>query len=499
MILEFLFYLSISTFPMALPIAVLISSVMVMGNLAERYELASMKSAGIPLLRIMQPMIAACVFITIFSWTSSNYLIPVANLKFKSRLYDMRKQKPSLNLEEGIFNDDFEGYRIRIGEKGKDNRTIKNVFIANHADVQKDKLNELVAKDGEMYTTSNQRYMVMELNQGEQFQEGDRHIKTKTKAPFIRTSFEKYTKIFDMNEFEINRTDEDLFKSHYSMLSTPQLKAAIDSIDRQINDRKNTVSEYVGNYFKIPERETKTDSLNTDSTQNAPSKKEKLFQDRQKILNKQAASKNKPPVKPKVKKKNPSPVKINKTKRNQFKNPPHKQIITKPLNEYNSLIELFEKHRMASLSDKAMQFSRSIKSNADSAVNFIMKTSEKKVKHVFELQSKYAFAVVCVVFLFIGAPMGAIVRKGGFGYPLLVAIIFFMLFITLTMTFKKMAEAFAVPTLLAVWLPNLILFPIGLFLTYKAMNDSKIINLDQMTAFFRKIFQRLAMGKQLES
>jgi len=112
---------------------------------------------------------------------------------------------------------------VRIGEKGADNKTIKNVFIANHISTQKDRLNELIADGGIMYTTPDDRFLVMELDNGEQFQEGNRFSNNKTKAPFVRTSFEKYTKIFDMSEFDINRTDEELFRTHYSMLSMGQL------------------------------------------------------------------------------------------------------------------------------------------------------------------------------------------------------------------------------------------------------------------------------------
>ena len=148
---------------MALPIAILISSVMVMGDLSERYELASMKSAGVPLLRTIRALIMASVVIAGCSWISSNYLIPRANLKFKSRLYDMRKQKPTLNLEEGVFNDDFDGYHIRIGEKDPDNRVIKDILIANHASGHRDDLNEIIATDGEMYTASNERYLILSL------------------------------------------------------------------------------------------------------------------------------------------------------------------------------------------------------------------------------------------------------------------------------------------------------------------------------------------------
>ena len=479
MILEFVFYRSISLFPMALPIAILISSVMVMGNLSERYELASMKSAGVPLLRTIRSLILASMVIGVFSWISSNYLIPRANLKFKSRLYDMTKQKPTLNLEEGIFNDDFDGYRIRIGDKGADNRTIKDVFIANHAIGQKENLNEIIAADGEMYTASNDRYLIMKLNNGEQFQEGNRYVRgSMNKAPFVRTTFKKYTKIFDMDEFEINRTDEELFKNHYSMLSMAQLQLAIDSIDLQMKDRRESMAVYINNY--MPNHKSDT-TRTVEYLQEALKKKLDSVQ----TIN----LKTNPPKKVVKKNIRNRSVKYKKPKASvKFQN------ITKDLASYESILETYPNHKKQTLLDKALTFSRNIKSNVDSANRFMEQTKEKKVKHIFELYSKYAYAVVCVVFLFIGAPMGSIVRKGGFGYPLLIAIFCFMLFIVLTMAFKDMAEAFVIHPLLAVWMPNLLLIPLGAFLTYKAVNDSKMDFewISKLYQFVRKLVPGLA-------
>ena len=480
MILEFIFYKSISLFPMALPIAVLLSSVMIMGNLAERYELASMKSAGLPLLRIMRPLVFACMGIACFSWISSNYLIPHANLKFKSRLYDMRKQKPTLNLEEGVFNEDFVGYRIRIGEKAPDNRLIKDIFIANHATSQKNDLYEIIAADGEMYVTGDEQYMVMELNEGEQFQEGNRFASgARAKAPFVRTSFKKYTKVFNLNEFDMNRTDEEAFQNHYSMKSMEELKVAIDSIDLDIIARRNKLAKYVDNCFPIL-----VDSIKSAEKDTISEKDKKAFLKEQgkdievaeKVINTRINTKNKV-----INTKAKFPKKLKKSPKDNLQN------ITKDLKEYASLIETFSGYKRATIIDKSLQMGRNIKSNAASADRKMERMKEGKVKHIFELYSKYAYAVVCIVFLFIGAPMGALVRKGGFGYPLLIAIICFMLFIVMTMLFKDMAEAFAINAFLAVWMPNLILLPIGLFLTYKAMNDSKMLETDRLFAFFRWI------------
>ncbi len=505
MITEFMFYLSVSHFIMALPIAVLISSVMVMGNLAEHYELSSMKSAGLSLIRVMRPLMFACAGVAIFSWLTANFLTPIANLKFKSRLYDMRKQKPTLNMEEGIFNDDFEGYRVRIGEKAADNQTIKDVFIANHITAQKDRLNELIAKGGFMYTTPDERFLVMELEDGEQFQEGNRYAGNTNRAPFVRTSFEKYTKIFDMQEFDINRTDEELFRTHYSMLSMSQLVEAIDSIDQQVLDRKETVSTYVDQYInalkplKLVEEATENTPKDTGAINLDISVADTLKKDSIPTLANKANSKLKYDAKYSTKKVGGKkvPVKNRKiTNVMKLKTKVAAQTIDKPLKEYKSILETFPETKRQPYSTKAIQHARSIKSNSESAYRFLVKTKEKRIKHVFELYSKYSFAVVCFVFLFIGAPMGALVRKGGFGYPLLIAIIFFMLFITLTLTFKRMAEAFVVPPILAVWLPNLIILPIGFFLTYKAMNDAKVFDTTRIQAVFQWIVERFQRKKK---
>jgi len=502
MISEFMFYLSVSHFVMALPIAVLISTVMVLGNLAEHYELSSMKSAGISLLRIMRPLMYTCTGIALFSWLTSNYLTPVANLKFKSRLYDMRKQKPTLNMEEGIFNDDFEGYRIRIGEKGTDNKSIKDIFIANHLATQKERLSELIAEKGLMYNTPDERYLIMELENGQQFQEGNRFSGSRNKAPFVRTTFKKYTKIFDMKEFDINRTDEELFRTHYSMLSVQQLNAAIDSIDRQIINRNLTLGNYVEQYFSGIETDTlqsvAPENNSADIPIDIPVSSENTIADTVPD-----------PTGTKTESKSPIDKLIGKQQINVKRKKTQRRVITpgsritpqtidKPLSEYESILATFPAFKVQPFADKALQQARGIKSNTDAARRFILKTREKRVKHIFELHSKYAFAVVCFVFLFIGAPMGALVRKGGFGYPLLIAIIFFMLFITLTLTFKRMAEAFVLPTLVAVWLPNLIILPIGFFLTYKAMNDSKVFDATRVRSYFSRMAERFKKTQNTE-
>src|SRR5690606_19472974 len=147
-IMEMFFYKSISLFPLALPIAVLLASVMVLGNLAERYELSSFKSAGVPLTRILRPLFIVCILVAGFSFYCSNTMIPIANLKYQSRLYDIRNQRPTLSIEPGVFNEDFKGYAIRVGTKHRDNETIEDIMVYDDQQRNKGELNLVTARRG---------------------------------------------------------------------------------------------------------------------------------------------------------------------------------------------------------------------------------------------------------------------------------------------------------------------------------------------------------------
>lgn len=439
LMMELLGYLSVSMIPMALPIAILISSVMVLGNLAERYELSSMKSAGVPLWRIMLPLMVVNFGIAVGSFYISNNLIPVSNLKFRSRLYDIRKQKPTLNLEEGIFNDDFEGYAIRIGEKGSDERTIENVLIIDHSDAMEGRLLEIAADSGEMYVTEDERYFVMRLFDGWQYVE----MENKDQGyPFMRTSFEQWQKVFDLSEFQISRTDERLFKSHQSMLTVGQLAVAIDSINRSIEGRLESVRTTNEKYYGFLR------SQGADSLAKSPR------------------------------------IQINRSAL------PAEQINLDRLDSLRHFAQTFAPDKQADLFAKAETYARGVQGQLKTVAANIKRKQESMVKHYFEMHSKFSFAVACVIFLFIGAPMGAIVRKGGFGYPMIIAILFFMGYIVLNIFSKNIAERFVIPPVEAAWLPVMVFFPMGLLLTYLAMNDyhrTININLAKFRAFFNKI------------
>ncbi|MCU0346036.1 MAG: LptF/LptG family permease [Saprospiraceae bacterium] len=495
---ELVGYLSVSMIPMSLPVAVLISSVMVLGNLAERYELSSMKSAGVSLWRTMRPLMVLTAGVAVLSFFSSNYFIPVSNLKFKSRLYDIRQQKPALSLEESLFNQDFQGFSIRIGDKLPDNSTIRQVTLYDNSEAAQGRLSMVSADSGHMAGSEDNKYFVMQLFEGQQIAEPKPITKAgKRNYPMMRSTFESWTKVFDLDQFELDRTDENLFKSHHTMLSNRQLLVAIDSIDKEILDRAGRMAE--GNmrhfYFlnkisvaknreksakEAEERKAQIDSIkaanpNTTKAQPKPTKPDTTSDKPGARPNPSTA----PPVR-NLPAKPQGPTIATKPDTTAAKKAPplkkptpygYKQVITKPLTEYESILETFEKSRQDELVEKARSPMSVIQDQAETTLRSLQKTRESRVKHVFEFHSKFSLAMACFIFLFVGAPMGAIVRKGGFGYPLLISIVFFMLFIVISIFSKNIAERFVIHAIVAAWMNCLVVFPMGLALTYWAMRD----------------------------
>ena len=473
--LELIGYLSISTFPMALPIAVLIASVMVMGNLAERYELSSMKSAGVSLMRVMRSTIIVAAGIGFFSYICSDFLIPIANLKFKSRLYDIRKQKPALTLEKGVFNEDFRQFVIRIGDKAGDGETIKSVMIEDQTNAGRLKFNQILADSGQMFTTDDKRFFVMNLFNGSQYQEPSPQGKSSgQRYPFVRTRFKSWTKVWDLGEFEMNRTDEDRFKNQRSMLSMSQLRKNMDSLQMEISDTKQSIAEdLIANLKRKP--------VNSNLPNPLVQSKEMFIKDSLDRLKAEQKSKRKPKIKllPQTPVKTPGPVLP-------------KQQLDKDITEYASLLETFVPEDREKLMRDALNQSKAGKTALDRRKDHIDSRRKEEVKTGYELFTKYSFALVCFVFLFIGAPMGAIIRKGGFGYPILVSIIFFVTFIMLTIMCRKLAEAYILTPFWAAMAPCAALIPIGAYLTRKAMNDSQMVNtdrIDRILFWLRRRFQ----------
>lgn len=490
LLVELVGYMSVSMIPMALPVAVLISSVMVLGNLAEQYELSSIKSAGVSLWRVMRPLMLVTLGIGVFSYFCSNYFIPVSNLKFKSRLHDIKNQKPALSLEESLFNDDFKDYSIRIGDKAADNQTIKDVLLYDDSKTNTNMLTLIAADSGSMYGSKDGNFFVMQLYDGSQVSEPKPTTKQgKRNYPMMRSNFESWTKVFDLDEFDLDRTDEDLFKAHHSMLSNRQLLIAIDSIDAHVIERHERFNTQTNRHFHFLEkiaRKKKADENRKAKEKKQAEQAEETGQAEKNRVPSSVPNKVKTPEKaptkkatPPTKKQNNQASQANKNKKKKSTNTnkskgrkaPWKQIIDQPLSSYETFADLFEKENRDDAIQKAKGVSRTIRDQAKSSTKSLSKTFESRVKHVFEFHSKFSLAVACFIFLFVGAPMGAIVRKGGFGWPLLISIIFFMLFVVIGIFSKNIAERAVIPAILAAWMACLVIFPMGLALTVWAMRD----------------------------
>ena len=433
-ILELLFYQGLAMVPRALVFGVMIASVMTMGNLAEHYELVSMKSAGISLMRILAPLFILVGFLAIASFIFSNNIIPVTALQFKTRLYDIRKQKPALDLEPGQFNNDFKNMVIYIGEKDRNSQKLKDVRIYDHSK-QNGNSSQTNAKQGELYFTDDKSHLVIQLNEGQRYENLQLNSKSGPNyMPYMRTSFKEFRTVFDMSEFNFTETDKDLFRKHHSLLTSRQLKKAIDSIlirrDRRIVEMQNSCDNFY--YFRKLALPVK------DGSKKIPAKRH--YQ-------------------------------------------PNKAVTALSLSKFSDVFTSEERHSMYM---RAQGFARNVKTQADNLYRNFPRFEEEVAAHENELHLKIIFSVACILFLFIGAPMGAIIRKGGFGWPIFISFSFFMGFFVLHLTGERLATGLVWPTWMGSWLPIWSLFPIAVLLTIMAMNDSRTLPLGFIKRLFRK-------------
>jgi lipopolysaccharide export system permease protein len=432
-ILELLFYQGLAMVPRALVFGVMIASVMTLGNLAEHYELVSMKSAGISLMRILAPLLVMVSFLAIASFIFSNNIIPVTALQFKTRLYDIRKQKPALDLEPGQFNNDFKNMVIYIGEKDRNSRKLKDVRIYDHSK-QNGNSSQTNAREGELYFTEDKSRLVIELKQGQRYE----NLQLSSKGgpnvmPYMRTSFKEFKTVFDMSEFNFTETDKDLFRKHHSLLTSRQLKKAIDSILNRRDKRIVEMQQSCDNFYHF----RKAVSVQKDSSK---------------------------------------PV-----KKGSYTAP---KIVT-PLNK-SRFSDVFTTEERHSMYMRAQGFARNVKTQADNLYRNFPRYKEEVAAHENELHLKIIFSIACLLFLFIGAPMGAIIRKGGFGWPIFTSFSFFMGFFVLHLTGERLATGLVWPTWMGSWLPIWSLFPIAVLLTIMAMNDSRTLPLGFIKRLFRK-------------
>ncbi len=423
-IAELMFYASANLVPMSLPLAILLSSIMTLGNMAEQYELVAMKSSGLSLFRILRPLTLFILIVAVGAFYFNNNIAPIASLKFKSLLWDVTQKKPSLELKEGVFYNGIEGYSIRISRKDEESNKLYDMLIYQYDENQPGNRRVIRAKEGRMVKTSMSNSLTLHLVDGVSYDEVV--SKNKNEFPHIKSQFKEDYILLDLSGFDLQRTDEDLWKSHMKMLSMAQLRDAIDSLHTQHDKRKQDFIDYMDRSISETEHagaDVKADTLHYLDFNELPAMEQR-------------------------------------------------QIV-----------------------NVAMNLTRNAK-------NYMMRTKEELEgrheyinKHKIEWHRKLVLSFACVVLFFIGAPLGAIIKKGGLGLPVIFSVFFFLIFHITSISGEKMVSTGALTPFYGMWLSTMVLLPIALYLTYQAAKDAALFDPDMYGRLLERLTAKLSRKK----
>lgn len=430
---ELFFYVALTLVPMALPLAILLASLMSFGNLGETMELTAIKAAGISLLKAMRPLIILVAFISIGAFFFQDDIIPKAQVTMRTLLLSIKQKSPELDIPENTFYSDIDNYNLYVKRKNPKTGMLYDMMIY---DVTKgfDNMAVIVSDSGKMKMSSNKDYLELTLYNGQDFrnfQQGGLGQRPNNRSsnkfvPYGRENFKERTVIipFDAN---FNRMDESVMEGDRMSKNVSQLRSSIDSLSSIIDslnviDRKQMLNY---TYFSFRNaNDTDNDSLL--ATIPASYDLDSILQSM----------------------------------------------------DYNQLLTTYNDASMRTENNKNDYLFRSL---AKSGAQKQLRT------HDVELQRKFVLSFACLVFFFIGAPLGAIIRKGGLGMPVVISVILFIIYYIIDNVGYKMARDGVWPVWQGVWLSSFILFPLGVFITYKAINDSTLFNPEAYGRFFRKI------------
>ena len=423
---ELMFYVSSSLVPLALPLAILMASLMTMGSMGENYELTAMKASGISLQRIVAPLAIFCIVLSFFGFLFSNYILPISNLKMNSLIWDITNQRPELNLREGIFYNGIDGYSIRIGKKDFKTNLLYKIMIYDQKDGNGD-TKVIVADSGIMKVTTDKKYLLVSLYSGYNYEEMNR---SNPKKPAHRDKFSRQEVQIPLSGFKLQRTDESLFKQNFKMMSIRQLKRYADSLHTDVGTKTNQLYKSLM-YMQVM---------------------------------RYRPSRIKPPV-------NKDSLNLDSLRRLNF----------------DTLYNKVPASQKGSMVGDALTAARESKSYITSAQINFDDISRRMRKYQIEWWRKFTLSGACLIFFFIGAPLGAIIRKGGLGMPVVISVLFFVLYYIISISGEKIAREGIVDPGLGMWISGIVLFAAGLFLTRKATKESTILNIDTYINFFKKL------------
>jgi lipopolysaccharide export system permease protein len=431
LILELMSYAALSLVPMALPLSILLASIMSFGNLGERFELLAIKTSGVSLLKIMKPLIFLNIIITIGAFFLANEIIPVTNAKFAALLWSVKEQRPEMIVKEGIFSNEIDGYSIKVNRRDQKTDALHGIMIYDHTS-GKGNVSVTIADSGYLNMSDDKKYMILNLFHGENYTDEKPGEKdSKQKYPFRREKFRKQEIVINVHNYDLKRFDESYWKDGYKMLKNSQLDVAVDSLERIYTDREKLVAIGV-NYNKIL-NDVVSNNFSPDSLKKAiPDDPAKIF-------------------------------------------------------DFDSLYASLSREQRTTILQHAQRNAQSNQRNVLQYESDLYNRLKYINQHLLEWHRKYTLSVACLVFFFIGAPLGAIIRKGGFGMPVVVSILLFISYYLVSMIGEKVAREGVWMVGSAVWFSTILFFTVGIFLTRQAITDSVLMNSDTYSKVFKKI------------
>lgn len=476
-IVELLFYVSASIIPLALPLAVLISSIMTLGNLAENNELTALKSSGLSLYRILLPLFTLMILLSVGTFYFSNYALPVANLKWRWIIYDIQQQKPTFSLDEGEFYYHFEGYAIKANKIDKENSKLEDIVIYDHTAPRN--LKVIKAEKGKMYNSSDEKFLFLELNNGRTYESSAGESgKNARNMPFRKAKFNKATIRFDLAGFSTNRSNQEIFKNNVEMLNIYQLEYAMDSVAELNLEIQKSFSKNIKDqhgYFLVDIYGTAAKGKVPGNSKNQDVGKRLLEINKRK----EALQGAKPIVVP--------------------ENTPQQEETNEDLAKIKKVTEkVIDPSKWSDAQkNKVIQTSavklRNRKTELAQYIQILNNREMNMDKYEMEWHRKFTLSISIIVLFCIGAPFGAIIRKGGLGMPIVVSVFLFIVYYVLMITGEKMVKSQVLDPWIGMWLSTFILSPIAFFIMYKAANDSQIFRKESILKVFGflRVFKRL--------
>ena len=427
---KFIIYASATLVTLALPIAILLSSIMTFGKLGENFELVAVKSSGISLLRFMRPLFFVAVVLCFITFLFANYVIPVANLKFAVIYNDIYRKSPAFDLKEGVFYNGFKGFSIKVAKKEKDKTTLGGILIYEQSNGPQD--NTVISEKGTMKTSYDKKFLEFKLQNGYRYEEKGQMSEVNNE--FVRLSFKEYNKLFDLSQLDIQFTPDSFYKNNFKMQTLRQLDKELDSVNKNKDLFAKRTQTEMTPYFNYSKYEKS-------GLQNAMADK------------------------------------IN-------------------VKTFDELIPDSLKSIVNQTSLIAVNSSRNVMQITGAEFDNI---TVNKRSLLVEWHRKFSLSAACLVLLFIGAPLGSIIRRGGLGLPILVALTFFTIFHLLSTFGEKLVRQQSLTPMTGMWLPVIVLLPVGIFLTYKATRDSQLFNKEAYYIFIKKVSGIFKKEKQLPS